>query len=222
MKRLADDASLEKGHTKLDNIPNQVERLGDDRSWLITAFLPFTPTIEEMKELWAMKPGERTEIMIMGKKVKVPRFDQSFGQAYRFSGSLHPAKPIPPLIGRFLFFANDCCATLLKRDYRARVFNAVFLNWYDDGEHYIGWHSDDETQLFKNERGETLVFSISLGQERLFKIRSKSSKETKEVKLANKSCLLMGGLCQTNYKHCVPKQKRVTRGRINLTFRIFK
>lgn len=193
---------------------------------------------ETLKMLWALRPQERTELTIAGNKVLAPRYNQSYGRSYTFSGAEHPALEVPPLVQPFMDWANACCATMLRRDYQGHQFNMCFVNWYEDGAHYIGWHGDDERELYKNKRGETLVFSISLGQKRRFLMRvhpkkrgvvqekGASSKPELEVTLGHGDCLVMGGLCQQHYQHSVPKVsgKKATElgGRINMTFRIFK
>jgi alkylated DNA repair dioxygenase AlkB len=104
----------------------------------------------------------------------------------------------------------------------------ALLNWYQDGNHYIGYHSDDEKQLVKGPAGETLVFSISFGQKRDLTLRPKKGVEGVECKVAmeNNSVVVMGGLCQQTHKHAVLKvagQKGKAMGRrINLTFRMFR
>jgi len=206
--------------------------LADRQSWLLTSTLKkeVRPTKTELDELWHLKPVEKGWVVIAGKRIQTPRYSQTYsdeGKGYRFSGITHAALPIPPLIQRYLAYANEECAALLEKDYKGRKFNMCFLNWYPDGNHYIGYHSDDEKQLYKNEKGETLVYSISLGQERHFLVRSKQPGKLKErtlsLPLPNNGVILMGGLCQTNYKHSVPKTTvKGGAGRINLTFRIFK
>jgi alkylated DNA repair dioxygenase AlkB len=111
---------------------------------------------------------------------------------------------------------------MLEKDYGGRQFNMVFINWYMNGNQYIGYHPDSEDELYKNERGETLVFSISFGAERRFLLKSIATKKVKEFKLGDNSCLLMAGLCQKEFKHSVPKEPKVLGKRVNLTFRIFK
>ncbi len=64
-----------------------------------------------------------------------------------------------------------------------------------------------------------VIASLSLGQERLFKIRHNNTGETVDIPLADGSLLLMAGALQHHWRHCVPKSAKVTKPRINLTFR---
>jgi alkylated DNA repair dioxygenase AlkB len=188
---------------------------------------------EAMRDLWALRPSERSPVNTPQGKVLAPRYNQSYGRSYTFSGTEHPALDLPPLLQPFMDWANACCATMLKRDYQGRRFNMCFVNWYKDGAHYIGWHGDDERELYRNKRDETLVFSISLGQQRRFLMRVHPKKQQPEksgpeleLALGHGDCLVMGGLCQQHYQHSVPKVsgKKATEmgGRVNLTFRLFK
>ena len=99
------------------------------------------------------------------------------------------------------------------------VMNYAQLNYYRDGQDYIGWHSDSEVK-----KGD-LIASISLGAERRFSLRHKDYKTNNEIqkynfKLGNGSLLIMDYNTANRYwKHCLPKMKNISEGRINITFR---
>ncbi|HEX8562234.1 MAG TPA: alpha-ketoglutarate-dependent dioxygenase AlkB [Flavobacterium sp.] len=94
-------------------------------------------------------------------------------------------------------------------------FNSCLLNLYHSGDEGMAWHSDDEKALGRN----TTIASVSLGAERRFAFRHKVSKETISTNLENGSLLVMKGTTQSNWLHSLPKTKKVTEPRINLTFR---
>ena len=95
-------------------------------------------------------------------------------------------------------------------------FNTVLLNLYRDGSDSNGWHSDDEPELGRN----PVIASLSFGAERVFQLRNKSDKSLrKNILLEDGSLLLMKGATQHNWQHQIPKSKKITRPRINLTFR---
>ena len=184
------------------------------------------PTKEQFDALWNTHPGEFGEVKIMGKPVKTPRWQQSYGQAYNFSGMLHDALPVPETVQPYLDWANSLTEDYLK-PYGDKKFNMALLNWYQDGNHNIGYHSDDERQLVQNKNGDSIVFSISLGQQRELTLKPKKDSvgETVKVKMPNCSAVVMCGRCQKTHKHAVlkvagEKGKKLGR-RINLTFRIF-
>lgn len=95
------------------------------------------------------------------------------------------------------------------------TFNSCLLNLYHDGNEGMGWHSDAEKDLKEN----GTIASLSLGAERKFSFRHKQSKERIDLTLGNGSLLLMRGTTQKYWLHQLPKSKKITRGRINLTFR---
>ncbi|KAL5637238.1 hypothetical protein ACGC1H_001028 [Rhizoctonia solani] len=101
------------------------------------------------------------------------------------------------------------------------TFNHVMLNKYEDGSVYIGKHSDTKENK--------VIASVSLGAVRSFIMSPKSTGRNKASKsassgtrrwdLANGSLVVMQGDTQENWKHEIPKQPKVTEGRISLTFR---
>jgi alkylated DNA repair dioxygenase AlkB len=94
-------------------------------------------------------------------------------------------------------------------------FNSCLLNLYHDGEEGMAWHSDDEKSLGKN----TSIASLSFGAERKFAFKHKATKQTVSLVLESGSLLLMKGTTQSNWLHGLPKTKKVTCPRVNLTFR---
>ena len=79
----------------------------------------------------------------------------------------------------------------------------------------MAWHSDDEKSLGK----DSTIASISLGAEREFRLKHKRGEEKISVRLENGSLLAMKGSTQSHWLHCIPKSKKITTPRINLTFR---
>ena len=106
---------------------------------------------------------------------------------------------------------------LSQQQGREVKFNACLINYYRDGHDKIGWHSDDEKDLATSDIG-----SLSIGATRKFRLRKKHATKgyTEELKLTHGSLVLMTGDCQQKYKHCVPKELKVTQPRFNLTFRL--
>jgi len=73
----------------------------------------------------------------MNKLIEIPRWQQSYGLSYKFSGITNIALETPDLIQKYIDWANI-------HDNTFDIFNMALVNWYQDGEHYIGHHSDDE------------------------------------------------------------------------------
>ena len=98
------------------------------------------------------------------------------------------------------------------------VFNSCLLNLYYNGEEGMAWHSDDESSLRKNSD----IASFSFGAERKFYFRHKKTKETVSITLENGSLLVMKNATQLNWLHSLPKSKKISSPRINLTFRTIR
>jgi alkylated DNA repair dioxygenase AlkB len=194
-------------------------------SWIDVFLLPehLIPKKEEMDQLWSLHPEEKGKVKIMGNVIETPRWQQSYGRSYRFSGMNHEALPIPELVKKYLDYANTLGYT---KPFRFE-FNMALLNWYENGSMYIGPHSDDESEMEKTSKGETVVFSISLGQERDFKLIPKEEKDVAlKIPMPHGTVVVMGGTCQKTHKHAVPKvtgkKAEGMKPRINITFRIFR
>jgi len=100
-------------------------------------------------------------------------------------------------------------------DVTGTKFNSCLLNLYHNGDEGIAWHSDDEKPLGEN----SIIASLSFGAERKFSFKHKHTKQTISVVLEHGSLLIMKDATQTNWLHSLPKSKKITRPRINLTFR---
>eukprot|EP00455_Lapot_gusevi_P056542 TRINITY_DN941_c0_g1_i2.p1 TRINITY_DN941_c0_g1~~TRINITY_DN941_c0_g1_i2.p1 ORF type:complete len:110 (+),score=22.56 TRINITY_DN941_c0_g1_i2:29-331(+) len=85
-----------------------------------------------------------------------------------------------------------------------------------NGQKGIGFHCDRE-ELDK----DTPIASITLGAERWFEFKEKGpNKEVcHRMMLHDGSLLVMGPDCQHKYLHCLPIDRAIRGGRINLTFR---
>jgi alkylated DNA repair dioxygenase AlkB len=106
----------------------------------------------------------------------------------------------------------------LVEERTGEVFNSCLLNLYHNGEEGMAWHSDDEKTLAEN----SAIASFSFGAERKFSFKHKQTKEVINLMLEHGSLLVMKGTTQTHWLHCLPKSKRITTPRVNLTFRIMK
>jgi len=97
-------------------------------------------------------------------------------------------------------------------------FNSCLVNYYRDGEDYIGFHGDKEVAPPLNP-----VFTLSLGVSRRFIFRpykNKNSEEDIEIQLDAGNAVLMIYETQKQYKHGIPKQLRIKNGRMSITLRV--
>jgi alkylated DNA repair dioxygenase AlkB len=89
----------------------------------------------------------------------------------------------------------------LARRYAAS-FEAVGHAHYRDGRDSVAWHRDH----MPRER-ETLVAILSLGAPRRLLVRPFGGGRSRAFSLGEGDLFVMGGLCQSHWEHCVPKQK---------------
>lgn len=172
-------------------------------------FLKETEANELFQHFLEETPWEHLPFQIFGKTVDTPRLEAYFatsGNRYSYSGKTLKINPFTD--------------TLLQIKQRIEAiadtdFNAVLINYYRDGNDGNGWHADDEKELGKN----PVIASLSLGVSRRFDFKHKLTNEQHQLELNNGSLLIMSGEMQHFWKHQIAKTKRVTTGRINLTFR---
>lgn len=155
---------------------------------------------------------KQESMQMYGKNIPFPRLTAWYGdndKPYSFSGiTLSP------------IYWND---TLLEIKHKIEptakaTFNSVLLNRYRNGSDSISWHTDAEKELGIN----PIIASVNFGASRKFQLRHKNTKEKIELELTHGSLLIMGGELQHYWQHQVPKTKKVTKERINLTFRVIK
>ena len=162
-----------------------------------------------MQELYESVPWASQTITMFGKQYEEPRRTAWFGDdgaSYTYSGiSMTPHAWMP-----VLQLLRSICEEKSETS-----FNSVLLNLYRDGNDKMGWHADNEPEL----GFEPVIASLSLGATRRFRFRHRATKETVECELPTGSLVVMSGLSQKCWVHEVPRQKRVTNPRVNLTFR---
>lgn len=175
-------------------------------SWIDAGQLP-VKLYPDFNALWALHPEKRDQFM----GNPVPRWIQSYGVPYTFSGKVHNALPIPEILHPIHEWVDNL---------GLGKFNQVLVNWYKDQNDSISAHSDNEGPLLKN----SPIVSVSFGANRTFAIQNKETKGKKmRIKMPDGTVLIMGGAMQSEYTHEVPKEpKEVLGPRINLTFRQFK
>lgn len=148
-------------------------------------------------------------IVVYGKPAKQHRSigffsDDSIG--YYYSGQLAKSQPLTPKLKNMLEVINNKFSA---------EFNGILVNYYENGEDYIGKHSDDEKGLDK-----IGVVSISYGQARKFRIRDKlTNKKVMDIVTKNEEIIHMGGNFQKEFTHEIPIEKKIKLGRYSFTLR---
>ena len=107
---------------------------------------------------------------------------------------------------------------LLSDRYRV-AFSSIGFNWYRDGKDSVAWHADRKGPLVVN----PTIAIVSVGSARPFRLRPMPGgpsvgAPTRVFDLGQGDLLVMGGACQHEWEHVVPKS-RGAGPRISITFR---
>jgi alkylated DNA repair dioxygenase AlkB len=107
----------------------------------------------------------------------------------------------------------DDLADLLSERYQVH-FDSIGLNYYRHGRDSVAWHGD--RVRFVLQRPQVAI--VSLGTPRRFGLRPRGGGTGQWLTLEGGDLLVMGGRCQHDWEHTVPK---TTRGgpRISVTYR---
>lgn len=176
--------------------------------------------------LWRELDWSQREVTLYGRRVMQPRLVAWYGDrgaVYSYSGLTLQPLPWHPLL------------LDLRRRIEAgtgQAFNAVLANAYRDGRDSMGWHADNEKELGPR----PVIASLSLGAPRRFLLRPARRQVNAwagvmsglgtgvgagsfGMTLEHGSLLLMKAGCQQRYQHALPRTRRATGLRINLTYR---
>ena len=102
---------------------------------------------------------------------------------------------------------------VLSTRYRVH-FDSVGLNYYRDGADSVAWHGDRVARSVPL----PLVAIISVGEPRPFQLRPAGGGRSLHFALGSGDLLVMGGDCQREFEHRVPKVA-LAGPRISITFR---
>lgn len=157
---------------------------------------------------------KQEQITIFGKTHPIPRKTAWYGDEgfnYSYSGiNCYPEKWTKELLE---------IKTEIEKVIPSSNFTSVLLNLYNDGNDKMGWHADDEKELGSN----PTIASLSIGETRRFDIKHKDNPNLQyKFELTSGSLLIMRGALQHHWVHRIPIQKKISKPRINLTFRTIK
>jgi alkylated DNA repair dioxygenase AlkB len=136
------------------------------------------------------------------------------GCSYRYSGMAHHPDPwTDPLLQ---------LRALLEGQLGWR-FNSVLANRYRNGDDAMGWHADDERELVP----EAPIASLSLGASRTLRFRPRPGSAAAggaplALELADGDLLVMDPPTQRHWQHALPRRRRISAERLNLTFRVVR
>ena len=104
---------------------------------------------------------------------------------------------------------------LLLADHYGEPFDSIGFNLYRDGDDSVAWHGDRHRHVVTN----PVIAIVSVGAPRPLKLRPRGGGSSLSWSLGNGDLFVMGGACQHDWEHTVPKV-RVSQGpRLSITFR---
>jgi alkylated DNA repair dioxygenase AlkB len=109
-------------------------------------------------------------------------------------------------------FLHDLARIL--SDHYQQPYRRLWMNWYRDNNDGTGWHADRP----QNELDTTVIPVLSLGASRRFLIRPADGGPSTPIVTHGGDLVVMGGRCQKDYVHMVPKQKQAAGPRLSLNF----
>lgn len=159
--------------------------------------------------LWQMRPPEYHEILMHGRAVKTPRWQQAFGMDYHYTGRVNRALPIPSLLGPLLAWSQEHIDERL---------NSILINWYDGLlGHYIGRHRDSTKEMING----VPIVTISFGEERIFRLRPYRGAGRRDFPARDGGVFIMPYETNQAWTHEVPRARRFSGRRISVTLRGF-
>jgi alkylated DNA repair dioxygenase AlkB len=95
-------------------------------------------------------------------------------------------------------------------------FDRVWVNLYRDGQDSVAWHGDRNRLAMSR----PMVATVSLGARRKFQLRRRGTSTIVRTLMPGVGDLVvMGGECQNEWEHTVPKTVRVAGARMSVTIR---
>jgi alkylated DNA repair dioxygenase AlkB len=164
---------------------------------------------------------ERPNIKVFNYSGPMPRDQIAIGDhsldSHRYSGASIPMHRWEDMeeIRQIREYISECDE--LMELSRNSIPDSCLINYYRNGNDYVGYHSDAELK----DESQT-VYTISLGASRRFLLKHKSTKRVVEVKPQEGDLIIMTGTTQKFWKHSIPKTSlsRCPSGRISLTYRV--
>jgi alkylated DNA repair dioxygenase AlkB len=155
------------------------------------------------------------QIRLFGRTHAIPRLTSWMadpGLRYRYSGLEQQSQPWLEALLLLRQRLEHICGHPL---------NSLLLNYYRDGHDAMGCHADDEPELVP----DASIVSLSLGVCRSLRFKPKprsplaAGRPSQLVELGHGDLLLMDAPTQQHWLHELPRRRRLTQARLNLTYR---
>ncbi|MBI4022190.1 MAG: alpha-ketoglutarate-dependent dioxygenase AlkB [Candidatus Andersenbacteria bacterium] len=196
-------------------MPDRIDHLAchrlNDHHAIYCGRLPpeLMPNQDQFQVLWRLHPDTYHQIMIHGRLVNTPRWQQAYGFDYHYSRSLNKALPLPELLHPLLAWCKD---TVDRR------LNGILLNWYDGKlKHYIGRHRDSTDNMVPG----TPIVTVSFGDTRTFRLRPWKGKGFVDFTIDDGTVFVMPYESNLHWTHEVPYSVQRLGRRVSVTLRAF-
>ena len=108
---------------------------------------------------------------------------------------------------------------LVLADRYGEAFDSIGFNLYRDGDDSVAWHGDRHRHVVTN----PVIAIVSVGAPRPLRLRRRRDQGGRGPSLGwslgNGDLFVMGGACQHDWEHTVPKVATTTGPRLSITFR---
>jgi alkylated DNA repair dioxygenase AlkB len=190
---------LDGGEPRIDVSYDGLRRLTlDQRSWVdyCPGWLSGSDAVFE--QLAATARWQQRTVTMWDKQLPEPRLT---------AGWSTDARQAPALL-------TEMCRLLSER-YEIG-FDSVWVNLYRDGQDSVAWHGDRNRLAMT----KPMVATVSLGARRKFQLRRRGSSTISHTLMPGVGDLVvMGGECQNDWEHTVPKTARHVGARMSVTIR---
>jgi len=95
------------------------------------------------------------------------------------------------------------------------AFDSIGLNLYRDRHDSVAWHRDRHRRTVR----QPVIGIVSVGDRRPFRLRPRGGGASVAFELGHGDLFVMGGSCQHDWEHTVPKCTAGVGPRISITFR---
>jgi alkylated DNA repair dioxygenase AlkB len=137
----------------------------------------------------------------------VTMWDQQLPEPRLTAGWSTDSAKAPPLL-------REMCDLLSAR--YGVGFDSVWVNLYRGGQDSVAWHGDRNRHVM----ARPMVATVSLGARRKFQLRRRGTSTIRHTLLPGVGDLVvMGGECQAEWEHTVPKTAKRVGARMSVTIR---
>jgi hypothetical protein len=124
------------------------------------------------------------------------------GKEYNFNGSNNSIGEIEGFD-----YLSDC---IKAGEPTTMPYNSCVINFYEDGNEYIGFHMDKEKGLVN----ESNIIISSFGATRVIRLKHNETNNVFDIELPDGSTFVLTRYLNKTYKHSIVKSKKIKEKRI--------